>query len=98
MSRGEKVLYFLCPPPLSGIMQSGRQPKEKQLRQFEYSLESKDRTKPSIGPVILQAVLDDEETRATAMLLLRKDHPDVSPDDYELSVISTDLPAPPSTS
>jgi hypothetical protein len=68
------------------------------LRQFEYSLESKDGTKPSIGPVILQAVLDDEETRATAMLLLRKDHPEVSPDDYHLNVTWTELPAPPSPS
>jgi hypothetical protein len=79
-------------------MQSGHQPKEKQLRQFEYSLESKDGTKPSIGPVILQAAFDDEETRATAMLLLRKDRPVAPPDDYELRVISTDLPASPSPS
>lgn len=66
------------------------------MRQFEYSLESKDGTKPSIGPVILQAVLDDEETRATAILLLRKDHPEALLDDYRLHVTWTELPTPPS--
>ena len=66
------------------------------MRQLEYSLESKDGTKPRIGPVILQAALDDEETRTTATQLLRKDHPEASIDDYELHVVWTELPVPPS--
>jgi len=64
------------------------------MRQLEYSLESKDGTKPSIGPVILQSAFDDEETRITAMQLLQKDHPEASLDDYDLHVLWTELAAP----
>jgi hypothetical protein len=67
------------------------------MRQLEYSLKSKDGTKPSIGPVILQAVSDDDEIRTTAMQLLQKDHPEASAGDYELHVTWTDLDALPSS-
>lgn len=66
------------------------------MLQLEYSLESKDGTKSRIGPVIIQAAFDDEETRSTATQLLQKDHPDTLTGDYELHVISIELPAPPS--
>ena len=54
------------------------------MRKYKYCLVSKDGTKPIIGQLIINAELDDEETSANAAEQLYREHPEASPEDYQL--------------